>query len=107
MPNSGNFLNGVVVGGENGVSKYLMNDRGIHYGPRFGLAYDVLGTRRSSIRTGGGIFYDRYQGNRPFAMTNNPPNAVPAQVNYGIVSQLNSGCGARCCPQPPFIRCRR
>jgi hypothetical protein len=62
VPNSGNFLNGVVVGGENGVSKYLMRDRGIHYGPRFGLAYDVLGNQTFVIRTGGGIFYDRYQG---------------------------------------------
>jgi len=91
VPNSGNLLNGVVVGGKDGVSKYLMKDRGIHYGPRFGLAYDITGQQRFVIRTGGGLYYDRYQGNRPFAMTNNPPNAVPAQVNYGIVSQLNSG----------------
>ncbi|HYP08781.1 MAG TPA: hypothetical protein VER03_21290, partial [Bryobacteraceae bacterium] len=98
VPNSGNFLNGVVIGGENGVSKYLMRDRGIHYGPRFGLAFDVLGNQTLVIRTGGGIFYDRYQGNRAFAMTNNPPNAVPAQVNYGLVSELNSGVALAAVP---------
>jgi hypothetical protein len=31
-------------------------------------------------------------------MTNNPPNAVPAQVNYGIVSQLNSGVALAAVP---------
>lgn len=98
VPNSGDLLNGVVVGGVNGVSKYLMEDRGIHYGPRFGLAYDVTGQQNFVIRTGGGVYYDRYQGNRTFAMTNNPPNAVPAQVNYGIVSQLNSGVALAAVP---------
>lgn len=88
VPNSGNLLNGVVIGGEE-VNKYLMEDRGIHWGPRFGLAYDVTGNQDFVIRAGGGIYYDRYQGNRTFAMTNNPPNSVPAQVTYGLVSQLN------------------
>lgn len=98
VPNSGNLLNGVVVGGKDGVSQYLMKDRGIHFGPRFGLAYDITGEQRFVIRTGGGIYYDRYQGNRAFAMTNNPPNAVPAQVNYGVVSQLNSGVALAAVP---------
>lgn len=98
VPNSGDLLNGVVVGGVNGVNKYLMQDRGIHYGPRFGLAYDVTGNQSVVIRTGGGVYYDRYQGNRTFAMTNNPPNAVPAQVNYGLVSQLNSGVALAAVP---------
>lgn len=98
VPNSGNLLNGVVVGGKDGVSKYLMEDRGIHFGPRFGLALDVFGNQSMVIRTGGGMYYDRYQGNRAFAMTNNPPNAVPAQVNYGLVSQLNSGLALAAVP---------
>ncbi len=98
VPNSGDLLNGVVVGGVNGVSKYLMENRGIHYGPRFGLAYDLLGNQSVVVRTGGGIYYDRYQGNRAFAMTNNPPNAIPAQVNYGLVSQLNSGVALAAVP---------
>jgi hypothetical protein len=98
VPNSGNFLNGVVIGGKDGVSKYLMKDRGIHFGPRFGLAYDVTGQQNFVIRAGGGVYYDRYQGNRAFAMTNNPPNAVPAQVNYGLVSQLNSGIALAAVP---------
>jgi hypothetical protein len=98
VPNSGDLLNGVVVGGVNNVSKYLMKNRGLHYGPRFGLAYDLTGNQNFILRAGGGVYYDRYQGNRAFAMTNNPPNAVPAQVNYGLVSQLNTGVALAAVP---------
>jgi hypothetical protein len=87
VPNSGNLLNGIIIG--EGDNKYLMKDRGIHWGPRFGLAYDVTGQQNLVIRAGGGIYYDRYQGNRPFAMTNNPPNSVPARVTFGRAQELN------------------
>jgi hypothetical protein len=87
VPNSGNLLNGIVIG--EGDNKYLMEDRGIHWGPRFGLAYDVTGNQNLVVRAGGGIYYDRYQGNRTFAMTNNPPNSVPARVTFGLASELN------------------
>lgn len=89
VPNSGNLLNGVVIGGQDGESKYLMKNRGVHWGPRFGLAFDITGNQDFIIRAGGGIYYDRYQGNRTFAMTNNPPNSIPAQVTYGIIADLN------------------
>jgi hypothetical protein len=87
VPNSGNLLNGIIIG--EGDNRYLMKSRGIHWGPRFGLAYDVTGQQNVVVRAGGGIYYDRYQGNRAFAMTNNPPNSVPARVTYGLAQELN------------------
>ena len=87
VPNSGNLLNGIIIG--EGDNRYLMKDRGIHWGPRFGMAYDVTGEQNLVVRLGGGIYYDRYQGNRAFAMTNNPPNSVPARVTFGLAQELN------------------
>jgi hypothetical protein len=46
------------------VNKNLTKDQGLQLGPRFGFAWDVTGKQNIVVRTGGGIFYDRIQGNR-------------------------------------------
>jgi hypothetical protein len=57
------------------VNKYLTKDQGLQLGPRFGFARDVTGKQNIVVRTGGGIFYDRIQGNRTFDTVTNPPEA--------------------------------
>ena len=75
VPGSGDVSNGIGQAGKN-VSKYLMDNQGIQFGPRVGVAWDVTGKHNFVFRAGGGIFYDRIQGNEVFDMLTNPPNNI-------------------------------
>lgn len=88
IPGTGNLLNGIVLPGKD-ANRYLMRDRGIHWGPRFGLAFDMLGNQRVVLRTGGGIFYDRFQGNRVFDLLTNPPTVLQPTLNFGFAQEIN------------------
>jgi hypothetical protein len=89
VPNSGDLLNGIRKGGEDGVSKYLFKDRGIHYAPRFGVTYDLTGRQDFIVRAGGGVFYDRYEGNLAFAQITNPPTSFTPRISYGLLQDIN------------------
>ena len=66
-PASGNMLNGVRQAGD-GIAKTGYTWPSIVIGPRFGLAFDVDGTQTTVIRAGGGLFYDRPDGNTVFSI---------------------------------------
>ena len=89
VPGSGNVANGIAQGNVNGFSKYLQKDRGPQWSPRFGLAWDVTGKQNVVIRTGAGIYYDRYQGNRVFDFVRNPPLGIQPVLNYGFASSIS------------------
>ena len=63
----------------------MIDDRGILFAPRFGAAYRI--SDKTVIRTGAGVFYDRFQGNPVFDMLPNPPSTNVPQFYYG---QLNA-----------------
>jgi len=88
IPGSGNTADGICQAGTC-VSKYLTKDRGLQWGPRFGIAWDITGKQDFVIRTGGGIYYDRIQGNRTFDTVTNPPEAYSVTQQYGYAQQLN------------------
>jgi hypothetical protein len=82
VPNSGNVMNGIGQGGQNTIPDRLIEDNGILFAPRFGLTYDLTGNQSFLFRAGGGVFYDRYEGNIAFAEIANPPATLqPAIVN--------------------------
>jgi len=88
VPNSGDILNGIRQAGE-GVNKYLMDNKGVLYAPRFGFTYDLTGRQKMIVRGGGGVFYDRFQGNETFDMIGNPPTTFAPTVQFGRLQDLS------------------
>lgn len=90
VPGTGSVTNGVLQAGH-GISKYLSDTPPPQWGPRLGIAWDVTGKQNIVVRTGGGIYYDRFQGNRVFDFVRNPPLGVQPTLNYGYVNTIGSG----------------
>jgi len=90
VPNSGNLLNGIIIPGKD-TNKYLQENRGLQYGPRLGVAWDVRGNQTLVFRAGGGIYYDRFQGNRVFDLLTNPPTVLQPTINFGFAQDITSG----------------
>nr|AUN35917.1 Oar protein [uncultured bacterium] len=84
------FVNGVYANGMGQAGKSypkgLMNDRGIMYAPRVGIAYQI--STKTVVRAGGGVFYDRLQGNPVFDMLPNPPSTIIPKFYYGNLSSI-------------------
>ena len=89
VPGTGNVANGIAQGGVNGFSKYLQDNRAPQWGPRLGIAWDVTGKQNIVVRTGGGVYYDRYQGNRVFDFVRNPPLGIQPVLNYGLINTIS------------------
>ena len=89
VPNSGSLFNGVAQAGVNGYPRGLMNQRGVQFGPRLGIAWNP-GGGNTVIRVGGGVFYDRVVGNIVFGMSSNPPMVLIPTVYYGNLTGLGA-----------------
>jgi hypothetical protein len=89
VPNSGDPFNGICQSTNCPNGKYLMQNRGLQWGPRFGVAWDITGRQNIVFRAGSGIYYDRIQGNRTFDMVTNPPEAVAPTLNQNLIASIN------------------
>ena len=89
VPNSGNLTNGIGQSGDAGVPDRLIEDNGILFAPRFGLTYDITGNQSFIFRAGGGVFYDRYEGNISFALISNPPTTFTPRIDFGRLQEID------------------
>ena len=94
LPGVGDINNGMVRSGQGGTPRGLIENRGAHYGPRIGVAYQI--NDKTVFRTGGGIFYERIA---TFGVgitsnyTTNPPLLRQAELYYGNLSTIQSSAG--------------
>ncbi len=100
IPGSGDPLNGIIQAGA-GIAKTGYTWPTLVVGPRFGLAYDLAGDQQMVLRAGGGLFYDRPDGNTVFSIPGNPPIATATDLRNGILQTLGQGLSPQ--PVPPMV----
>lgn len=83
---NGLYANGMGLAGKNGYPRGLIDDRGLQYAPRIGIAYQVV--PKTVVRVGAGVFYDRLQGNPVFDMLPNPPSIATPKFYYGNLASI-------------------
>jgi hypothetical protein len=100
VPGSGTLVGNGLFGAGAGIDEHLYDNRGVHYSPRFGFAYDVRGNQALVVRGGAGIFYDRAAGDTVYGMIEQPPTVVQPNLFYGRLQEINSASSTQA---PPTI----
>jgi hypothetical protein len=90
VPNSGNLTNGIIQAG-NGIADTSYVWPKLAAAPRFGMAYDLTGNQTFILRAGGGLFYDRPDGNTVFSIPGNPPISTSQDLRNGQLQTLGTG----------------
>jgi len=90
VPGTGSVTNGVHQAGD-GIADTSYVWPKLVAAPRFGIAYDLTGESKFVIRGGGGLFFDRPDGNTVFSIPGNPPISTSQDLRNGQLQTLGTG----------------
>ena len=94
VPNVGSNINGMVTESNKAYPLGFVKNRGLHFGPRIGFAYDLTGDGKTAIRSGFGTFYNtRPRGWTVGDMATNPPIQFTPTIYYGTLSTFINSSG--------------
>jgi hypothetical protein len=95
VPGSGDPYNGMVVKSQDpSYPRGLIDNRGVHYAPRVGFAYDVFGNGRTAVRGGFGMFYNRVTTDQVLIMVENPPLRNTPIIYYNNLGTYLQSAGS-------------
>ena len=98
VPGSGSLVGNGLFGAGQGIDPQLYQNRGVHFAPRFGFAYDVSGEQQTVIRGGFGVFYDRAAGDTVYGMIEQPPTLNQPNLFYGRLQDITAGAAGTAAP---------
>src|SRR4029078_11813865 len=90
VPGSGSATDGIHKAGD-GIADTSYTWPALVVAPRFGMAYDVMGNQTMVFRAGGGLFFDRPDGNTVFSIPGNPPISTSQDLRNGQLQTLGTG----------------
>ncbi len=100
VPNSGDFINGMVLGTDSTYPAGFKEQQPVQVEPRIGFAYDVFGNGKMAIRASFGSFHNtRTVGGPPVVASKyNPPRQYNPTLYYGNMDSMQ---GASSYLSPP------
>ncbi len=98
------YLNGIEFAGTGGFPRGVVSNSYMTVQPRIGFALDLYGNGKTVLRGGGGLFFERVQGNDIYGAATNPPFAFhPAANDVYFSTPTTTVNGVPAPPGPPTV----